>query len=741
MSLPGAPPIDDQLSERLNSAVRARGPGYQPRTRHRQSGGTPRFTNRLILETSPYLLQHAHNPVNWFPWGDEAFEVAKQLDRPVLLSIGYSTCHWCHVMEEESFEDVEIAERLNSLFVPIKVDREERPDVDAIYMSAVQAMTGGGGWPMTVALDPARRPYFGGTYFPPRAGVRGARVGFDALLLRLAEVYRDEREVLETNAQALVSAIRESLVPTPLAGIPPVDAIPALAHALARRFDPEFGGFGGAPKFPRPAVFDFLLRYHDRTADPSALDMVVRSLQGICRGGIHDQIGGGFHRYSTDDAWVVPHFEKMLYDNAQLASTLTDAWRASHEPELARAAHRTLNYVAREMLAPEGAFWSATDADSEGEEGTFFVWTEEEITKVLGPALAPLALRCFGVQPGGNFEGKSILVEALDPRAAAPSLGLDPEEAAARLEEAKSKLYQARGERPHPFLDDKILVEWNGQMISAFARAAFVFKEPKYLGLARTARTFLATNLERDGRLFRSYRGRPQHAAVLEDYVFSVAAELDLFEVTGEPEYLDRALALHAAQETYYLDPADGLFTSAGRDVAGLISPEKSGYDGAQPAGNSIAALNAVRLYQLTQETRFREIAGRILTGLGASLTQAAMGAPKLMCALEAYLDEPWEILIVRPAGSSAEELLDVVRRHPRSNGFCLEVEEGPRQEALAQRVPSVSGKKPLSGRPTAYVCRFGACQAPTPDPAVLREQLSARRPLGSFAPLAPRRR
>lgn len=736
MKLPGAPDLPETVASDLAPRVAARGPSVQPRTRHKDDRGRPHYTNRLILETSPYLLQHAHNPVNWYPWGDEAFQEAARLHRPVLLSIGYSTCHWCHVMEEESFEDLEIAAAMNACFIPIKVDREERPDVDAIYMSAVQAMTGGGGWPMTVALTPDRRPYFGGTYFPPRAGARGARVGFVELLQRLSEVFQKEPELVEGNAATLSGAVQEAMTPVPHPTLPGLEVIGEAVAALARRFDPYFGGFGSAPKFPRPAVFDLLLRVHARTGDPRVLDLVTRSLRAIKRGGIHDQIGGGIHRYSTDERWLVPHFEKMLYDNAQLVVTLLDAFRASGDREYADWAHQTLAYLEREMLAPEGGFWSATDADSEGEEGTFFVWSKAEIEALLGPELAPIAIRSYGVTERGNFERRNILHRPEEDTTTAAALNLDLDQWSSRLAEAAQILYQARQTRPPPFLDDKILLEWNAQLISALAQASFVLEEPRYLALAQRADDFLAQAMVRDGRLLRSYRQFAQHTAVLEDYAFLIAAQLDLFEVTARIDYLERALRLHATQVQYYLDPRDGLFTGAAKDVPGLLCPEKSGYDGAQPSGNSIAALNALRLYALTNDEQFRSIAERILMGFGGALGSGALGSPKLMTALEAYYDEPTEIVIITPPGADPRPMLDVVRRAPKVTGYCLALT--PEAAApLAARVPAVGGKTAQDGRVTAYLCHRGACQLPTTDPSALAVSLAQRKPLGPL--LIPR--
>jgi uncharacterized protein YyaL (SSP411 family) len=412
--LPGVARPNDALVAHLRSALETKPAGYEPRTEHHEANGAPTYTNRLVLETSPYLLQHAHNPVNWHPWGDDAFERARRENKPVLLSIGYSTCHWCHVMERESFEDVEIATFMNQHFVSIKVDREERPDLDDVYMQAVQMMTGGGGWPMTLALTPDREPFFGGTYFPPRDGVRGARQGFLTILRDLAAAYARDPAHVADQARQLSARMRDLARSSPPAGMPGAQAIYLAASRLARAFDPEWGGFGRAPKFPQPSAHELLLRYFRRTNDAQALQITLLTLEKMAAGGIYDHVGGGFHRYATDRAWMVPHFEKMLYDNAQLAVLYLDAYQITHRDDFARVVRETLDYVAREMTSPKGAFFSATDADSEKpdgehEEGWFFTWTAAEIDALVGAERARLVRAYYGVTEAGNFEGRNIL--------------------------------------------------------------------------------------------------------------------------------------------------------------------------------------------------------------------------------------------------------------------------------------------------------------------------------------------
>jgi len=518
------------------AAVETKGGDYRPRTRHHNADGTARYVNRLILEPSPYLLQHAHNPVDWYPWGDEAFARARLEGKPVLLSIGYATCHWCHVMEEESFEDEEIARLINERYVAIKVDREQRPDVDAVYMAAVQRLTGQGGWPMTVWLTPDRQPFYAGTYFPPRAGERGARMGFDQLLLRLADRFRGEPEKVVDAAADLTGRLQAALVPTPGTTLPTAAPLHAAYAALRDGFDEPYGGFGGAPKFPRTVTLEFLLRYHRRTGEPRARDMVVQTLERMASGGIYDHVGGGFHRYATDRAWLVPHFEKMLYDNALIAVAYLEAYQVTRRENFAAVVRDVLRYVQREMTAPEGGFYSATDADSEGEEGRFFVWTPAELADVLGPERARIVAAYYDVTDAGNFEGASILHVPRPATAVAATLGISADRVLSTVEGARDDLYRARAQRVPPLTDRKIQASWNGLMISAFARAAQILpalsglpdlhaEREAYVGAAVRAAEFILSHMRIQGRLRHGwFEGRPTAEGFLDDYAFSPQA-------------------------------------------------------------------------------------------------------------------------------------------------------------------------------------------------------------------------
>ncbi|HEX8908347.1 MAG TPA: thioredoxin domain-containing protein, partial [Anaeromyxobacteraceae bacterium] len=592
-TLPGAAPHSPELQARLAEAVAAKGPGYRPRTHH-LSGERPRFTNRLILESSPYLLQHAHNPVAWWPWCDEAFEEARRSDRPVLLSIGYSTCHWCHVMERESFEDEEIARYVNQHFVAIKVDREERPDVDAIYMTAVQALTGGGGWPMTVFLGPEREPFFAGTYFPARDGDRGPTRGLLSILKEIIAVWQKDPVRVRNAARSLGEAIRVALAGgeggDPSAERPGPAPIQQAVRFFEGVFDAAHGGVNRAPKFPSNLPVRLLLRHHRRTQDPASLHMALLTLERMAAGGLMDQVGGGFHRYSTDERWLVPHFEKMLYDNALLAIAYAEAWQVTGRRDLARVARQTLDYLLRELTSPESAFWSATDADSEGEEGRFFAWDERELREVLG-AEADRFAAYYGVTPQGNFEGRNILAVASPDEDTWESLAV-----------ARAALYAARERRPRPLLDDKVVTAWNGLGISALAFCGRVLDEPLYVEAAARAARFLLQELRPAGRLARSWRaGALGPPGFLADHAFLVQGLLDLHEATFDPDWLREALALADATERLFADPRGGWFVT-GHDQEKLLAREKPTHDGAEPSGASVALLNAVRLEAFTAD-------------------------------------------------------------------------------------------------------------------------------------------
>ncbi|HEX3694325.1 MAG TPA: thioredoxin domain-containing protein [Polyangia bacterium] len=724
---PGAADFDPALRARLAEALAAQGPGYVPRTHH-LIGKAPKYTNRLILEHSPYLLQHAHNPVNWYAWGDEAFAEAKRLKRPVFLSIGYSTCHWCHVMEGESFEDEEIARFMNEHYVCIKVDREERPDLDAIYMSAVQALTGSGGWPMSVWLTPEREPFFGGTYFPPRDGARGAQHGFLTILRELVNTYGQDAARVTKAAQALTRAVRDEMQGqgAVAAGLPTVDAISATVDYFKRAFDDTDGGVRRAPKFPSNIPIRLLLRHYARTGDAQALHMATLTLAKMAGGGLYDQVGGGFHRYSTDAHWLVPHFEKMLYDNALLAVAYAEAFQVTARPDFARVLRETLDYVLREMTAPDGGFYSATDADSEGEEGKFFVWSEGQLRTLLG-AGADRFIRYYGVTAAGNFEGHNIL------NAAHPDEG---EWAALRT--ARQQLYDVRARRVPPLRDDKILAAWNGLMISGLAVGGRVLNDAHYVAAAERAADFVLTHMRKDGRLLRSWKDGPgQHLGYLDDYAFMAAGLLDLFEADFNPRWLREALALSDAVETQFADAAHGGWFMTGADHEQLLAREKPTYDGAEPSGNAVALLNVLRLHTFTADDRWRQIGERALRGFHDALTTKGVAMTEALLAVDYAVSVPREIALIWPASSagasqappaSAEPLLAVLRKTFVPSHALAGAADGTGVAALAPLATFVDGKLALAGQVTAYVCERGQCELPTHDPAVLAAQLTRHR-------------
>ncbi len=700
-----------------------------PRTRHRKPDGSPRYTNRLATEPSPYLRQHAHNPVDWYPWGDEAFSKARAENKPIFLSIGYSTCHWCHVMEEESFDDEEVAALLNEGYVAIKVDREQRPDVDAVYMTAVQAMGHGGGWPLTVWLTPDRKPFYGGTYFPPRGGTRGVRFGLVELLPRLADAYRATPDQVAAAAADVAERLEHAATPPPGSALPDATLLHAAVARLAGDFDAEHGGFGGAPKFPRPADLELLLRYHRRTGDGAARDMVVRTLDAIAAGGIHDQLAGGFHRYATDAAWQVPHFEKMLYDNALLATVFLDASQATGRPDLAGVTRRTLDWLGREMRAPAGGFYAAVDADSEGEEGRFYLWTPSDLAAALDPTSARRLAAYLGVTAQGPVDGHSVLHVAMPLDALAASEDVPPEELRATLDAARARLLEVRARRMPPQVDRKVIVAWNGLAISAFARAGAVLAQPAYTEQARQAAETIVGAM-RAGRLPRSLLdGRATGDGYLEDYAFLTAGFLDLFEAGGDPRWLAHALALQRVLDAHFADPAGGYYRTAD-DAEALLIREKPDFDGAEPSGNSVALENLLRLHELTGDDRHRAHAEGLLRAFGPALARGPQALPQMLCGLDFFLDHAKEIVVVTPPGGGAGPLLAALHERFVPNRALAVVAEGPPQRALAASVPLVAEKSALDGRATAYVCERRVCQRPTSDPAAFARELDRVTPL-----------
>ncbi|TMC50929.1 MAG: thioredoxin domain-containing protein [Chloroflexi bacterium] len=677
------------------------------------------MANRLALETSPYLLQHQHNPVDWFAWGDEAFAEARRLDKPILLSVGYSACHWCHVMERESFEDPAIAALMNELFVCIKVDREERPDVDSIYMQAVQAMTGQGGWPMTVFCTPRGVPYFGGTYFPPedRMNTRGL-----PYVLRAAEqAYRERRDAVDATGEQL----RAVLTPPRLRdeGEIAVAQLEEACRHLVEQTDRRSGGFGRAPKFPHPAALDLLLRRYHATGDRALWDAVEITLDRMARGGVYDQLGGGFHRYSVDGGWAVPHFEKMLYDNAQLAPVYLHAFQLSGEERWRHVCVETLDWALREMRLPEGGFASAQDADSEGEEGRFFVWTPEQLHDVLDEADANFAARLFGVVPGGNFEhGATVLSLPYPLEQVAEALGLDAAALRERLDGIRHRLLQARDRRVHPARDGKVVTSWNALMLRALAESGAVLERDDYLDAARHCAAFLLEHLVVDGVLHRTWKdGRAKVTGFLEDVAALADALLTLYEAGGEAPFFREAEHLCGEMLARFHDPVSGFYDTA-VDAEPLLVRPRTLDDNAVPAGQSMAALAMLRLHVFTGEERWHNAALEVVRPLAPAMARSPLGLANLGWALDLALADPREVAIVGdPADAATHALLRAVRE---SFDPARVLAWG-----AADGVPLMQDRGTVDGRPAAYVCRHFTCEAPVTDVEALRAQLSAGGP------------
>ena len=736
---PGASGVDPERMDRFAHALRMRGEGYRPRTRHLGPDGWAKYTNRLFLETSPYLLQHAHNPVDWYSWGDEAFEQARRLGRPVFVSIGYSTCHWCHVMEEESFEDEEIARFLNEKYIAVKVDREERPDVDAIYMKAVQGFSGTGGWPLNVWLTPDRKPFFGGTYFPPRDGRYGKGSGFLEILQALSDSYVSMASEVEEISGKATAFIRQALSPEGGDDLPTAEALTDAARFYLDHFDPVNGGMAAVPKFPSHLPVRFLLRFHRRTGDGSYLDMARRTLEAMAAGGICDHVGGGFHRYATDGKWLIPHFEKMLYDNALLVAAYLEGYQATGRKDFARVARETLRFIERDMTAPGGAFYSATDADSPGEggrreEGAFFTWTPAELEAALGPERARIVALQYGVTEGGNFEGRSILHVSASPTAVARDLGIPEAELDAILQEAKELLYRARSLRPGPIRDEKILTAWNGLAISAYARAGLVLDDPGYVERACRAARFLLENAFRGGRLHRTWKdGEARHPGLLEDYAFLVAGFLDLYEASADLAWLEEAVAMDAVLADRFEDKDRGGFFLTGDGHEELLVREKPMYDGAEPAGTSVAVLNLLRLHEFTTDPQYRARAEKAFRYAAPTLRSNPISLSEMLLALDFLLDRPKQVVVVLPRGAGKDEaapLLSAFRDRFVPNRVLSVVREGQEQEKAARIIPLVRGKEAVGGRVTAYVCEGRTCMPPTGNPAELLRQVGTVHPL-----------
>src|SRR6266480_3298515 len=729
----------------------------------------PEHTNRLAHEKSPYLLQHAHNPVDWYPWGEEAFAKARSENKPIFLSIGYSTCHWCHVMAHESFENEDVAAFMNREFVNIKVDREERPDVDRVYMTFVQATTGGGGWPMSVWLTPDLKPFVGGTYFPPQ-DLYG-QPGFKKVLERIATAWKENHDNIIEQGGKIVAALQESQSAAPTQGEIDAATLEAAYRQIDRSYDPKEGGFGNAPKFPRPVTLNFLTRSYAR--DPKsesgkhALEMALFTLRKMTAGGMHDHIGGGFHRYSVDRYWHVPHFEKMLYDQAQLAGAYLDAFQITRDQQYEVVARDVLDYVARDMTSKEGGFFSAEDADSPAgigdpghektAEGAFYIWTKKEIDAALGDAAEIFDFH-YGVQPHGNapegsdpqdeFRGKNILIERhtiaetakhfgntgslsasrtdSSPREPVRSAGVspaDPEsEQAARdlLKRCREKLFSIRSKRPRPHLDDKIIAAWNGLMISAYARGAQVLDEPRYLEIATRAAKFLRTNLygEKSKLLYRNYRcGRSDIQGFADDYAFVIQSLLDLYEASFDVEWLKFAIQLQETQDRLFFDEKNGgYFSTSGKDESVFLRM-KDDNDGAEPAASSVAALNLLRLSQIMNQEPMAKRARQTIDAFATTLSHFPPAMPQMLVALDYSSSKPRQIVIAGKKDSpETEALLKEVHRHFLPNTIVILADANEGQKYLGERNEAVRAMSLVEGKPAAYVCENFTCKAPVTD-------------------------
>ena len=672
--------------------------------------------NRLAHETSPYLLQHARNPVDWYPWGPEALERAKREDRPILLSIGYAACHWCHVMEHESFEHPGIARLMNDHFVNIKVDREERPDLDAIYMQAVQAMTGHGGWPMTVFLTPDGVPFYGGTYFPPVD--RHGMPAFPRVLETIAHAYHTDRDrVLQAGTQ--LQEVYSRLEGVTGSGGVTAATLDRAAHGLARQFDGAHGGFGGAPKFPPSMSCEFLLTHWARSGSAGSLDIVRRTFRAMAHGGIHDQVGGGIHRYSVDERWLVPHFEKMLYDNALFIRLGVHLWQGTRDAEVCEVVERAVTWVEREMTSPDGGFWSSLDADSEGHEGRFYVWSAAELDALLGDDAA-VVRAAWGVTPGGNFEGANILHLPNAPAAAAAKLGITVEALHDALARARGVLYPARARRVWPGRDDKVLASWNGLMLRALAEVARAFDDPRAAALARRNATFLRDTLLHEGRVRRSTReGKVQPVAFLEDQAAVALGFIELHALDGAREWLDHARTIAERTVRDFRDPDRGLFFDTPVDHEALITRPRDVMDNAMPAGQSLVSEVLLRLAVLDNRPEYEEMGSAVIDGLADAMGQYPNGFGHLLCAADLAVHGAAEVALMTRPGDAAHAPL--VRALGESYIPALVL--APLGDGGAGLTAITRGK--AAG--FAYACRRYACQAPTTDPAKLLGQLAAR--------------
>ncbi len=724
IDMPGSIHYSKALEERIHRALADKKSLVTPRTRHLDAKGNPIYTNRLIFEVSPYLLQHAHNPVNWYPWGEEAFNAAREGGKLIFLSIGYSTCHWCHVMEEESFDDIDVARMLNEHFIAIKVDREERPDIDNVYMEVCRAMTGSGGWPLTIIMTPDRRPVFAGTYFPKTS--RYGRPGLMDILPGIADTWKKDPGQVNRVAQRIVSALNEPA--TTRGGVPLSSATldSAFSH-LSRSYDPVHGGFGRAPKFPTPHNLTFLLRYWKRTGTPAALEMVEKTLTSMRMGGIYDQVGFGFHRYSTDPEWLVPHFEKMLYDQALIACAYIEAYQATGREDLGGTAREIFEYVLRDMRDPGGGFYSAEDADSKGGEGRFYLWTAGEIKEVLGEDEGRFFSSIYNVEEGGNAPldstGLNILHLDRPLRDSATKVHASPSSFADHLEADRERVFEARNLRAHPFKDDKVIAAWNGLMISALARGYQVFGDLKYLNAAEKAADFILGRMTDDsGRLIRRYRnGISSLPAQVNDYAFVVQGLLDLYEASFEVRYLQEAIRLNGLMAGLFWDKEKGAFFFTGKEGEKLLLRRKEAYDGALPSGNSIASMNLLRLWRITSRTELEEMAEKTMDAFSGEVATHPYAYTQFLCALDFRIGPSYEVVIAgRPDTPASRAMVHALQRPFMPNKIVIFRPTGEERPGITDIAGYTASQTGINGQATAYVCRDFACKAPTTDPSAM---------------------
>jgi uncharacterized protein YyaL (SSP411 family) len=699
---------------------------------HASSTEPPKKKNRLADSKSPYLLQHADNPVDWYPWGPEAFAKAAEENKPIFLSIGYATCHWCHVMEHESFENPLVAALMNEAFINIKVDREERPDIDQVYMTVCQMMTGGGGWPLTIIMSPDKQPFYAATYIPRES--QHGRIGMLDLVPRVAKVWQTDRDSIRGTSKQILEAL-EKMEGRSSGGNIDKGAIDNAFNQFSGRYDATHGGFGSSPKFPSPHNLVFLTRYWSRTGNAQALEMVSNTLEQMRLGGVYDQVGFGIHRYSTDVEWLVPHFEKMLYDQAMLVFAATEAWLATSNPVFERTARETITYVLRDMTSPEGAFYSAEDADSEGEEGLFYLWTTAEVEEILGKEDAAFAVAVWNLENDGNYKdevrgtrtGRNIPHLTRSHLDSAAVQKMEPEEFEERLESVRARLFDRRENRIHPLKDDKVLADWNGLMAGAMAFAGRAFDEPEWVRAAQKAADFVLEEMRTEkGRVLHRYReGDASIPAFLDDYVFMTMAMLELYDATFEAKYLERAVKLQQQTLELFWDTKRNGFYFTAADHEELLVRQKEIYDGAIPSGNSMAAENFVRLARLTSNNEYLQGADHIFAAFSNEANQLPSVHSQLMSALQRGVGPSLEVVIAgKPGAADTATLIATVREMYLPQTAVLMVPPGKSGSTIRRLAPFAESYEPVDGQAAAYVCRDFTCQLPTTDPAKLRELL-----------------